>query len=75
MVPQNSAVNSYINIFNENKEVYSTIEVAKKLGISPKTIINQINSGNLIAFRIGKLYKITKYNLIEFLENNVLEKE
>ncbi|ASG28773.1 MULTISPECIES: helix-turn-helix domain-containing protein [Fusobacterium] len=63
------------DIFNENKEVYSTIEVAKKLGISPKTIINQINSGNLIAFRIGKLYKIAKYNLIEFLENNVLEKE
>ena len=30
------------DIFNENKEVYSTIEVAKKLGISPKTIINQI---------------------------------
>ena len=63
------------DIFNENKEVYSTIEVAKKLGISPKTIINQINSGNLIPFRIGKLYKIAKYNLIEFLENNVLEKE
>ena len=63
------------DIFNENKEVYSTIEVAKKLGIAPKTIINQINSGNLIAFRIGKLYKIAKYNLIEFLENNVLEKE
>ena len=63
------------DIFNENKEVYSTIEVAKKLGISPKTIINQINSGNLIAFRIGKLYKIANYNLIEFLENNVLEKE
>ena len=48
---------------------------AKKLGISPKTIINQINSGNLIAFRIGKLYKIAKYNLIEFLEKNVLDKE
>ena len=63
------------DIFNENKEVYSTIEVAKKLGISPKTIINQINSGTHIAFRIGKLYKIAKYNQIEFLENNVLEKE
>ena len=63
------------DIFNENKEVYSTIEVAKKLGISPKTIINQINSGNLISYRIGKLYKIAKYNLIEFLEKNVLDKE
>lgn len=63
------------DIFNEKKVVYSTVEVAKKLGISPKTIINQINSGNLIAFRIGKLYKIAKYNLIEFLEKNVLEKE
>ena len=63
------------DIFNENKEVYSTIEVAKKLGISPKTIINQINIGNLIDFRIGKLYNISKYNIIEFLENNVLEKE
>ena len=31
------------DIFNEKKEVYSTVEVAKKLGISPKTIINQIN--------------------------------
>ena len=63
------------DIFNEKKEVYSTVEVAKKLGISPKTIINQINSGNLIDFRIGKLYKIAKYNLIEFLEKNVLDKE
>ena len=63
------------DIFNEKKEVYSTVEVAKKLGISPKTIINQINSRNLIAFRIGKLYKIAKYNLIEFLEKNVLDKE
>ncbi len=63
------------DIFNEKKEVYSTVEVAKKLGISPKTIINQINSGNLIAFKIGKLYKIAKYNLIEFLEKNVLDKE
>ena len=63
------------DIFNEKKEVYSTVEVAKKLGISPKTIINQINSGNPIAFRIGKLYKIAKYNLIEFLEKNVLDKE
>ncbi|XGU46098.1 helix-turn-helix domain-containing protein [Fusobacterium necrophorum subsp. funduliforme] len=63
------------DIFNENKEVYSTNEVAKKLGISPKTIINHINNGNLIAFRIGKLYKIAKYNLIEFLEKNILEKE
>ena len=63
------------DIFNEKKEVYSTVEVAKKLGISPKTIINQINNGNLIAFRIGKLYNIAKYNLIEFLEKNVLDKE
>lgn len=63
------------DIFNENKEIYSTNEVAKKLGISPKTIINHINNGNLVAFRIGKLYKIAKYNLIEFLEKNILEKE
>lgn len=62
-------------IFNENKEIYSTNEVAKKLGISPKTIINHINNRNLVAFRIGKLYKIAKYNLIEFLEKNILEKE
>ena len=62
-------------IFNESKEIYSTNEVAKKLGISPKTIINHINNGNLVAFRIGKLYKIAKYNLIEFLEKNILEKE
>ena len=63
------------DIFNENKEIYSNNEVAKKLGISPKTIINHINNGNLVAFRIGKLYKIAKYNLIEFLEKNILEKE
>ncbi len=57
-------------IFNEDKEIYSTLEVAKKLGVSPKTIISYINNGNLIAFRVGKLYKIAKYNIIEFLEKN-----
>lgn len=63
------------DIFKENKQIYSTVEVAKKLGLSPKTIINHINNGNLTAFRIGKLYKVTKYNLIEFLEKNIFENQ
>lgn len=59
-------------IFNENKEIYSTTEIAKKLGLSSQSIIKQITNGNLTAFKIGKVYRIAKYNLIEFLEKNVL---
>lgn len=59
-------------IFNEEKEIYSTVEIAKKLGLSSQSIIKQITNGNLTAFKIAKVYRIAKYNLIEFLEKNVL---
>lgn len=59
-------------IFNEEKEIYSTVEIGKKLGLSSQSIIKQITNGNLTAFKIGKVYRIAKYNLIEFLEKNVL---
>lgn len=59
-------------IFNEEKEIYSTVEIGKKLGLSSQTVIKHITNGNLVAFRIGKVYRVAKYNLIEFLERNVL---
>ena len=51
-------------------DVLSLKEVAQYVHVSKDTIRNECLKGKLKHLRIGRLYKITKENLIEFLENN-----
>lgn len=51
-------------------DVLSIKDVARYVHVSKDTIRNECLKGNLKHLRIGRLYKITKENLIDFLENN-----
>ena len=48
--------------------VLSTDEVAEVLGVTSKTVRVLISSGELKGIRVGKLYKVTKDVLLEYLD-------
>jgi excisionase family DNA binding protein len=51
------------------EEVYSVQEVAQNLKVSERTVRNWIESGELLAFPIGKRgYRISKADLQAFIE-------
>lgn len=49
-------------------DVLNITDVAKYCRVSKDTVRNECIKGNLKHLRIGRLYKITKEQLIEFLE-------
>ncbi|WP_270749806.1 helix-turn-helix domain-containing protein [Fusobacterium hominis] len=51
-------------------DVLSLKDVAQYVHISKDTARKACLDGKLKPIRIGKLYKITKENLVNFLENN-----
>jgi excisionase family DNA binding protein len=50
-----------------SNKLYSTKEASKILDVIPKTIINQIKSGNLKAQRLGRKYYIQHSELFNAL--------
>lgn len=48
--------------------LYTTVEVAKKLKITPKTVREYIQRGELEAIDMGQGYRIYKRDLDAFLE-------
>lgn len=52
----------------EYPDVMSLKDVAQYVHVSKDTVRSECLKGNLKHLRIGRLYKITKENLIEFLE-------
>lgn len=50
-------------------DVLSLKDVARYIHVSKDTVRNECIRGNLKHLRLGRLYKITKEQLIEFLEN------
>lgn len=55
-------------MFEKYHDILSTKEVCQLLRISMRTLYKLIESGELPARKIGGKYKITKNNLIKFLE-------
>ena len=53
---------------NATKEFYSTQELAELLGLSQRTIYRYIDSGELIAFKLGDQWRISRVNLDKFVE-------
>lgn len=49
-------------------EIYTPDEVAKKLSLNVRTIYKYIKEGKLAAAKIGKMYRITGYDLHIFLK-------
>jgi excisionase family DNA binding protein len=51
---------------NDDK-LLSVDDVAKRLGVHRKTVLNWIHSGELVAFDLGKGFKITESDLRDFM--------
>lgn len=48
-------------------KAYKTGEVAKLLNVTPLTVRNEIEKGNLKAFKVGTEYRITEEALNEYM--------
>ena len=44
-----------------------TIEVARRLGVTPVTLRNDIHSGKLKGLRIGRHWRFARPNLVEYI--------
>lgn len=58
-------------IENEKDFFLSIKKVALILSVSNQTIINLIKKKNIKYIKVGKLYKIPKQSLIEYITNNL----
>lgn len=57
-------------------EIYTTKEVAKKLQVSYRTVLNLIDRGELKAKKVGKAWRVTENQLRDYLEgDNTTEEE
>lgn len=51
-------------------ELLTVLEVSKILRVDRRTINSMINRGELRAYKVGKLYRITKEDLERYLEKS-----
>jgi putative molybdopterin biosynthesis protein len=57
------------------KPYYTVEEVAKELQIHPVTVQRYIRSGELTAYKIGKIYRIHAEDLRRFMEGRRTDRE
>ena len=50
--------------------MYTTAEVAERLNLSEKTIRNLIDSGDLKAYKFGRVYRISEEQLNNFIKQS-----
>lgn len=62
-------------LMQQDEEVYTTEEVAEKLRVTPKTVREWIQRGELKAIDAGQGYRIFKSDYEAFLENRRRRKE
>lgn len=48
--------------------VLSVADVAQILGITPKTVRNLIKNGEIASIKVGRLIRVPKDRLVEYLE-------
>ena len=59
----------------ENKDFFSTAELAKVLGISRVAVFNRIKKGEIKAIKIGRSFVIAKKDLENILSTGISEKD
>lgn len=52
---------------HDDNKLLSVDDVAKRLGVHRKTVLNWIHAGELAAFDLGKGYKINENDLRDFM--------
>ena len=63
------------SLLEEYPPILCVSDVAKILGVSPNTIRKLIRNKNLHAIKIGKRYKVTKNQLLNYLGEDEVTKE
>jgi excisionase family DNA binding protein len=56
-------------------EMYDVEQAAQYLGVHSRTIIREINRGNLEAYKIGKGFKVKRAELDRYLETHKVKSE
>ncbi|EEO40260.1 MULTISPECIES: helix-turn-helix domain-containing protein [Fusobacterium] len=68
---------NFIEILNkklEKEDFFLSIKkVSEILYVSKTTILNKIKAGEIKYIKVGKLYKIPKESIIEYVEKNLLK--
>lgn len=64
-----------INQNMNNKEFFSTSEVAKVLGISRVAVFNRIKKGKILATKVGRNFVIPKSEIESVLGRELSEKD
>ena len=68
---------NFIEILNkklEKEDFFLSIKkVSEILYVSKTTILNKIKAGEIKYIKVGKLYKIPKESIIEYVERNLLK--
>lgn len=54
-------------MFENYKDLLSTAEVSEALGVSKQLVRRLAKSGEIKSIKIGKEYRFTKVNLIEYV--------
>lgn len=49
-------------------EWLSTAEVARRLGVTPRTVYGFINDGDLVAYRLGRVIRVQEPDVAAFIE-------
>ena len=62
-----SLTQAYSLLLCEYPDVLSTKDVCKILGLSNKTLLRLIHSGQITSIKIGHSYRIPKLHLFQFL--------
>lgn len=59
----------FINLFNGYKDIVSVNELCEMLNIGKNTAYELLQSGAIKSIKIGKVYKIPKKYVQEYIEN------
>jgi len=60
---------------DEKIECLTVAQVAEKLQIHWQTVLAYIKNGKIKAFKIGHIYRIPKESLLEFINDNLINKD
>jgi excisionase family DNA binding protein len=60
-----------VNVFNpgDNMKTYTVKQVAKILHLNEEVVRRKLKSGEIKAFKIGRLWRISEKSLKEIIEN------
>lgn len=57
------------------ENLYNVAQVAEKLGIAKKTVRDLINDGSITAYKVGREWRISEQNILNYLNQNKNRKE